>query len=310
MASALAERWLGPGRATLLELFVLLNLAGLAPDIYLAHSVNRFRAPVEWLPFAFSLLAPPALALGLWLRRRGREAPGRLTGLVVGALSIAVGLGGALLHLESQFFQRQTIHELVYTAPFAAPLAYAGLGFLLLLNRMVPAHEEEWARWVLFLTVAGCCGDLALALCDHAQNGFFHPSEWLAVAASALAIGFLGVALYERGRAYLLLTLGVLGLQAGVGALGFALHLRANLDGPGALWQRFLYGAPAFAPLLFVDLALLGALGIGALLVPAKGPDASGPEASGPDARGPGPGPAEAGEPGPELSPASGPAGP
>jgi hypothetical protein len=51
-----------------------------------------------------------------------------------------------------------------------------------------------------------------------------------------------------------------------VGVLGFALHVAADLRAPAAsLWDRFLYGAPLFAPLLFANLALLAALGLWAL---------------------------------------------
>ena len=50
----------------------------------------------------------------------------RHAGLVVGYASIAVGLAGVAYHLNSQFFSQWTIRSLVYTAPFAAPVAYAG----------------------------------------------------------------------------------------------------------------------------------------------------------------------------------------
>ena len=51
--------------------------------------------------------------------------------------------------------------------------------------------------------------------------------------------------------------------QVGVGLLGFYLHVMADLRSPaGSLWDRFLYGAPLFAPLLFADLAMLAAVGI------------------------------------------------
>jgi hypothetical protein len=62
------------------------------------------------------------------------------------------------------------------------------------------------------------------------------------------------------------MTYGILGLQVVVGVVGFALHVIADL-GRRALpfGQRFVFGAPTFAPLLFVDLALLAALGLWAL---------------------------------------------
>jgi len=42
----------------LLELFVASNLAVLAADIVLAHSVNQFRKPAEYIPLYFSAAAP------------------------------------------------------------------------------------------------------------------------------------------------------------------------------------------------------------------------------------------------------------
>jgi hypothetical protein len=48
-----------------------------------------------------------------------------------------------------------------------------------------------------------------------------------------------------------------------VGLGGAALHVRADLENPERpLLQRLQYGAPVFAPLLFVDLAALGAMGL------------------------------------------------
>jgi hypothetical protein len=51
--------------------------------------------------------------------------------------------------------------------------------------------------------------------------------------------------------------------QVGVGLVGSYLHLAADLSSPTvALWDRVLYGAPPFAPLLFADLAILAVLGL------------------------------------------------
>ena len=114
---------------------------------------------------------------------------------MVGWLSVLVGLGGVLYHLESRFFLDRTLKSLTYAAPFAAPLAYTGLGFLLLMNRMVAARSAEWARWVIFLALGGFFGNFVLSLTDHASNGFFAKTEWIPVISSALATGFLIVPL-------------------------------------------------------------------------------------------------------------------
>ena len=253
-------------KSGLLEGFVLANFAFLILDVFLAHSVNAFRHPAEWIPFVFSIAATALLAPALPSAGRAtRGGYAHHAGLVVGFGSIALGIAGVVYHLESQFFAQWTIRSLVYTAPFAAPLAYAGLGFLLLVNRMVPREVEEWDRWVVFFALGGFLGVFVLALCDHAQNGFFYASEWWPVAASALAAGFLAVALVDRRAAFLEICFGVLALQGVVGLIGFCFHAAADINGLSAsLFENFVHGAPVFAPLLFVDLGVLAAIGLSA----------------------------------------------
>jgi len=248
----------------LLELFIFSNFAFLSLDIYVAHSINRFRHWAEWIPFWFSIVAALALLPGAIrsLRQDGHWEPARV-GSLVGALAILVGLAGAFWHLDSHFFSEQTIRNLVYAAPFAAPLAYAGLGFLLLANRMLERRSTEWAQWVLLLALGGFVGNFVLSVLDHAQNGFFVTLEWIPVAASALAIGAIAVALAQpHDRGYMRFVWMVLALEIVVGVAGFALHLTANLGGPSGMWENFLYGAPIFSPLLFPNLALLAGIAV------------------------------------------------
>src|SRR5262245_53787938 len=113
--------------AVWLEAFVIVNLAFLTLDIYLAHSINQFRHEAEYIPFLFSMIAPPVLLVGLVLGKLcGFTAVWRDVGHLVGWCAIAVGLVGVILHLDSRFFHERTIKSLVYAAPFAAPLAYTG----------------------------------------------------------------------------------------------------------------------------------------------------------------------------------------
>ena len=250
--------------ALLLELFLIANLAFLAGDIALAHSINGFAAPAEWIPMVLSIGAPLAL-LPAFLRR-GRpfdSGGGRVLGLVIGWIASAVGVTGLVLHLESAFFREQTLKNLVYTAPFVAPLAYTGLGLLLVMNRMVSPEKAEWGWWVVLLALGGFVGNLVLSLADHAQNGFFNPLEWVPVVTSALCVGFLVVVVAgERHAGFFRLTWIVLAMTALVGVMGFALHLWADLSAPGSFTDRVLYGAPVFAPMLFADLALLAGGGL------------------------------------------------
>lgn len=250
------------------ELFVTANLAILAIDIEIAHSMNQFRRTAEYIPLYFSLAAPAVLAVCIalrWIFRR--DAPWRDVGYLAGGLSVLVGLAGVLYHLESSFFVDRTLRSLTYSAPFAAPLAYTGLGFLLLMNRMTAAGSAEWARYVLLLALGGFFGNFVLSLTDHAENGFFLHTEWIPVISSALASGFLLVPLLLRvTRRYLDLCFAIMLLQASVGVLGFWFHLRANLVEPGAhLWDKMVNGAPPLAPLLFPNLVALAWIGLWAL---------------------------------------------
>ena len=257
------ERQLASRPASLLEIFVLLNLGFLTFDIYLAHSVNGFRRRAEYVPLYFSALAPVLLLAGLALQSKG-PVVWRAMGYVVGASAILIGLTGVVLHLDSSFFYERSIRSLTYSAPFAAPLAYTGLGFLLVLNRMLDAKSEEWARWVLVLTLGGFIGNFVFSLTDHAGNGFFDRLEWAPVVASAIAVGFLATPLLVRvSKQFLALCGVILLLEAGVGVWGFVLHAERNLAGPSIhAFDNFIYGAPPMAPLLFPNLVVLGWLAI------------------------------------------------
>src|SRR5215470_5958676 len=151
----MTERWYRDHRLWL-EGFVIVNIAMLTADIYLAHLTNQFRRPAEYLPLYFSIGAPVVLLIGLpfgW--RNANSVVWRDLGMLVGWLAIAVGLIGVILHLRSGFFYQHTIKSLVYAAPFAAPLAYTGLGLLLVMNRMVVRESAEWGYWVLLMALGG-----------------------------------------------------------------------------------------------------------------------------------------------------------
>jgi hypothetical protein len=256
--------WLNDPRLRL-EAFVTINLAFLAVDICLAHSVNDFRHAAEYAPLYFSLAAPLVLVFAIVLRERwGFVDVWRDLGYLTGWAAIALGLCGVVLHLDSRFFYERTIKSLVYAAPFAAPLAYTGLGLLLVMNRMVEAGTKEWSLWVVLMALGGFAGNFVFSLTDHAQNDFFHWTEWIPVASSALAVGFLmSIYLSPVTKSFLRLCAAVLAVQALVGVLGFCLHARANWHGPAVNWfENLVHGAPPLAPLLFPNLVLLCLIGL------------------------------------------------
>lgn len=251
-----------------LELFVLLNFIALGFDIFLAHSENQFRHRAEYFPVYFEAAGSLLLLIGIVAKQAWhREGVWRDLGYLVGWVSVVTGLVGVIYHLDSQFFYERTLRSLTYAAPFAAPLALTGVGLLLILNRMVVPGTREWADWVLLLTAGGFFGNSGLSLADHASNGFFRPMEWLPVVTAAFAASFLVVPfLVPVTRRYLAFCALVLLVQAAVGILGFLLHSLANMRGPSAsVFENFTSGAPAMAPLLFVNLAVLGWLGLWAL---------------------------------------------
>jgi hypothetical protein len=245
------------------ELFVVFNFGGLIGDIFLAHAQNRFQHPAEYVPLYFSIAATLTLAAILLLRPR-YPAAWLDIGHLVGWLAVAIGLAGVILHLDSRFFYERTIRSLTYAAPFAAPLAYTGLGLLLIANRMVDARTREWPMWMLLLALGGFVGNFVFSLTDHAQNAFFNPIEWLPVATSAFAIGFLIVPFaVDVSAPYLQLCAGVLAVQALVGVLGFGFHLTSVARQPAASWfEKILSGAPPMAPLLFPNLVILAAIAL------------------------------------------------
>jgi hypothetical protein len=263
-SNSLFNRWTSdPG--LWIEAFVLVNLAFLALDIYLAHSMNEFRRRTEYIPFYFSLIAPVVLLAGFISRERfGNLTVWRDLGYLVGSLAILIGVTGVVLHLDSRFFYDNTLKSLTYAAPFAAPLAYTGLGLLLVANRMVRVDSADWAYWILLMALGGFVGNFVFSLTDHATNGFFRPIEWLPVASSAFAVSFLLVPfLVKVGRPYLILCAAILIVQAIVGVLGFILHIAADLEGPSTkVFENIVHGAPPFAPLLFPNLVLLSLIAL------------------------------------------------
>jgi hypothetical protein len=243
------------------RVFVAANIAFLGLDIYIAHLANEFAHRTEWAPVVFSAVATPLLVPGaLGSTRRVVRHVDRFLGVA----AIVVGVLGMVFHLQSGFFERETLHDLVYAAPFVAPLSYVGVGLLLLLVHSEDASTPRFGRWVVVLALGGFAGNFALSVLDHAQNGFFHATEWIPVAAAAYAVAFLGAAVARPSSALLRACVVVMVVEVAVGLVGAALHVSANLHDPvmSSFRDRFVFGAPAFAPLLFANLALLAFIGL------------------------------------------------
>src|SRR5215468_9931004 len=264
MGSETRNQWAG-AHDLWLEVFLIFNFASLTGDILLAHSENSFRNYAEYIPLWFSAAAAVLLVVGLASRLKSQSlALWKWIGYGTGWISIGVGIAGVGFHLESGFFYEHTLKSLTYAAPFAAPLAYVGLGCLLLMNRLVPFPTREWAKWVVLFTLGGFAGNFGLSLSDHAVNGFFRWTEWIPVFSCALAVGFLLMLFAgEESSTFSRLCALVLVLQIIVGTTGFVMHGLADLHGPSRNFvDNVIHGAPLFAPMLLPNLAILGLLGL------------------------------------------------
>lgn len=261
-------RKLVPTPVRAVRMFVAANIGFLGLDIVIAHLANDFARPMEWAPIVFSAVATPLLLPGaLGSTRSVLRSVERL--VAFGA--IVVGVLGMVFHLESGFFEQQTLHDLVYSAPFVAPLSYVGVGLLSLLVHTDDATTPSFGGWVLALALGGFVGNLGLSLLDHAQNGFFRPTEWIPVAGAAYGAAFLAVVVAKAPSppsSLVRACMVVMVLEMLVGGVGAALHVQANLRSAMATTRdRFVFGAPAFAPLLFANLALLALIGLWACRV-------------------------------------------
>lgn len=264
MSPASVLRAVAPTPVRAVRLFVAANIGFLGVDILVAHLANAFARRVEWAPIVFSAVATPLLLPGAFGSTRAVLRP---IERVVALSAVVVGVLGMIFHLESGFFEKGTLHDLVYSAPFVAPLSYVGVGLLLLLVHSEDATTPRFGGWVLLLALGGFIGNLGLSLLDHAQNGFFRVTEWIPVAAAAYGIGFLALATAKAPSvppAFARACVVVMVVQILVGLVGAAFHVEANLrhSAMTTMTDRFVFGAPAFAPLLFANLALLAIVGL------------------------------------------------
>jgi hypothetical protein len=92
--------------------------------------VNQFRNEAEYILLVFSASAPIFLLFALTARYRWPAIWKGLDYLMEWS-AVLIGLTRVVLHLESHFVYERTLSSLTYSAPFAAPLAYTGLGSLL-----------------------------------------------------------------------------------------------------------------------------------------------------------------------------------
>ncbi|MBT3585951.1 MAG: hypothetical protein HN509_13680 [Halobacteriovoraceae bacterium] len=259
---SIVKDYITQNKRLVLDVFIISNFAFLSLDILYAHAINGFSHWCEWIPLYFSIFAAVVLFTDHYILKRDKS----WVNPFISICSIFIGALGLGLHLESQFFQDFNLKALVYTAPLVAPLSYTALGLLLLVNRYVRSKDGLWGNWIIFFAYVGQLGNYLLALCDHAQNGFYFWTEWIPVVTSSLLLAIMPYFIHAKvSRRWKKFVFTSVFIQAFVGVLGFLFHLyaifvKSNSEIP--LVERVLFGAPIMAPLLITNLCVLMLIGM------------------------------------------------
>jgi len=229
-------------------------------DVLMAHSQNSFFR-WELIPLIYSPLAVLAILAQLIFRA---NIVVKRTFQTVMWLGVFVGVLGTFFHLtgNATSSQESLYRLLIEGSPIAAPIAYAGISSYTLASE----HFSGTARRskLLLLVGLGFLGAVIAAFLDHARLGFI-PSYTLIplITGTLAAVACFYLAYSQPNQKETYLYLSILTLNLLVGVLGFGFHLVGDLAGTQTIsWARILYRNPMLGPLLFCNLALLGALSL------------------------------------------------
>jgi hypothetical protein len=272
-------------------LMAAINEIFLGIDIYLAHSISGTIVPNEWIPIIFGPIAGVLLLLAGLIALRQRPLA-TMIATVVFVVSIGVGLLGVYFHVVRAILptapagQQVTIPLLVWAPPILGPLTFSLVGLLGLSAAWIEDPPDSGGlvllggyrlqlpysktRAYFFMVGLGTLATVISSVLDHVRTSFEAPSLW-----APTAIGIFGTvvavmlgAIDKPTRADLMIYTATMLLLMGVGAVGAALHINANLIAGGKIvGERFIRGAPFLAPLLFSN---MGTLGLMALLDPVE----------------------------------------
>jgi hypothetical protein len=256
----------------------------LGVDTYLAHSVSSPIRVGEWIPILFGPSAGLLLLIAGLIALRKRPLANLIASLVFLA-SMAVGLLGSYYHLHRAILvdapagQQITALVLVYAPPLLGPLTFAlvavlGLsaawqedpldsGMLRLIGNIRLRMPLSKTRAYFLMTSLFILVTVVSSVLDHARTNFVNPWLWLPTFTGVFAtiVAFCMGAFERLDRSDLRTYVGAMLILLLVGMLGAVLHVLRDLPGQGtALTERFLYGAPLLAPLLFANMGLLGLL--------------------------------------------------
>ncbi len=246
-------------------LFVLANLALIGADVAFAHMpVFERTSRAMWPVYAIGpYVLVSAIVLFPWLRTRTLTALGGLeTGLlrVMFVASVVLGSIGTWFHYMSQEVWGATLERFIFSAPVLAPLMYVGLGVLGLIYLDVP--DRAIRRRLYWLSAAGgLLANAVILLLDHAQNGFIHWAELLAVTVAVIPIPLAFWTAINDDRGVLVQSnMIAAALLAVVGLIGIGFHMFSLIGAYGTDVMHWHDGAPPAAPGLMVDYAILVAI--------------------------------------------------
>ncbi len=261
-----------------LLMFAGVNLIFTGLDVALAHSINSFVPPYEWIPVYFAPIgALTCFILAFQSKPSGTVA---LIHILMMCVGVFVGIIGTGFHLNQVLSPtgRLSWAWIVFGSPILAPLSFAGVSLIGLygvtselegqpgvlevpgLGKFkAPISRERHFMWLVGL---GFAGSAITSIIDHAQYGYT-TFKLIAVVYGIFATSVvLYLSLARRWSHGDQLTYFWTMIAAIiVGVLGFAFHLAKDLTDTGQIsLERILVFAPVFAPLLFSDLGILGLL--------------------------------------------------
>lgn len=237
-----------------------LNFLLTGVDVFMAHSQNDFFR-WELIPLIYTPLA--VLAVLAQVVNRSNVIVKR-TFQTVMWLGVIVGVVGTWFHLagNATSSQESLYRLLIEGSPIAAPIAYAGISSYTLASEYFRGADRR--SKLLILVGFGFLGAVIAAFLDHARLGFI-PSYTLIplVTGTLAALSCFYMAYGQPNQKEVYICLSVLSLNLLVGVVGFGFHLLGDLAGTQTIvWARILYRNPLLGPLLFCNLALLGALSL------------------------------------------------
>ena len=272
-------------------LMVAANEIFIGFEHYLAHSFSGTIVGREWIPIIYAPAAGLLLLLAGLIATRYRALATAIGSLAL-AGSIAVGLLGACFHFVRAILPsgppgaRVTLDLLVWAPPILGPLFLSlmgmvgiiailredlpGSGTLVLLAGQRVSLPYSKTRTYFLLVALGILAATSASVMDHARTHFENPWLWVPTVVGvfgtvvAAALGMIR----RPTRPDLATLVAAQFLLLVVGPVGLALHIEANLTAQDAIViERFLRGAPVFAPMLFTN---MGVLGLVALLDPGE----------------------------------------